>query len=176
MLRNVELLILFAVLLTNFYVAVHCQQVISPTATPTGKKLISPTGKPTVAPTGTTGKLVIGRSNSPSGKPASPSGINNSIIPKSPFGDPLKICYQNQSFSVNGYPGTPNRLLPFQDTFVNPVDAIPISKSCRTDGHCLNAYSFDVFEKQIPAFNNAVPACKAFPSTWFLTYGGSIPG
>jgi len=102
--------------------------------------------------------------------------IINTKVPQSPFGIQKDICFNGFKLSVNGYPGTPFEVIPFQDVFKNPTDAIPSTRSCRSDGHCIIGYNFDVYEKQIPAFNNAIPSCKKFSPTWFLTYGGTIPG
>jgi len=98
-------------------------------------------------------------------------------IPTSPFGSAAKICAQgDKPYSVNGYPGTPHVSTPFQDEYVSPVDAVRKAVACRKDGHCMNAYEFDVVETQIRAFDKAIPACKAYDGTWFIAYNGNIPG
>ena len=96
--------------------------------------------------------------------------------PTSPFGLPKDICFQNVPFSVGGFPGSPHKITPFKDTFVNPPNAVPMNKVCREDGHCIVSYEFDVHEVQKRPFDKSTPSCRKFPGTWFLSYAGSIPG
>jgi FtsP/CotA-like multicopper oxidase with cupredoxin domain len=99
-------------------------------------------------------------------------------IPTSPFGDPALICPQTDGvdYSVNGFPGTPYKVTPFVDQFKNPPVAVPKHKVCRTDGHCMFSYDLTISQLQIRPFDSSIPACKNYPGTWFLAYGGSIPG
>jgi FtsP/CotA-like multicopper oxidase with cupredoxin domain len=99
-------------------------------------------------------------------------------IPTSPFGNLTEICPQVDGvpYSVGGFPGTPYRIIPFTDSFVNPSNAVPSLRVCRPDGHCMLSYDMDVYQVQKRPFDNAIPPCKAFPGTWFLSYNGSIPG
>lgn len=100
------------------------------------------------------------------------------VIPLSPFGKPSDICPSSNGvgYSVDGFPGTPFIVKPFTETFVNPPDAQAKGKQCRSDGHCIRTYEFDVKETQKRVFDNTIPSCKRFPGTWFLSYNGSVPG
>ena len=99
-------------------------------------------------------------------------------IPLSPFGNSGVICPQTDGvpYSVDGFPGTPFKVMPFTDAFANPPEAIPSLRVCRPDGHCMISYDLSVYQTQKRPFDNAIPACKAFPWTWFKAYNGSIPG
>lgn len=98
-------------------------------------------------------------------------------IPVSPFGDPAIICPKTDTiYSVNGFPSSPYKITPFVDQFKNPPVAVPKHKVCRTDGHCMFSYDFTINQLQARPFDNSIPGCKAYPGTWFLAYGGSIPG
>lgn len=101
-----------------------------------------------------------------------------SQIPVSPFGNPNLICPQTDGigYSVDGFPGTPYKIIPFVDQFQNPQIAKPTHKVCRDDGHCIFSYDFNVFQTQKRPFDNAIPSCTAHPGTWFLSYNGDIPG
>ena len=98
-------------------------------------------------------------------------------IPVSPFGDPTVICSKTDTiYTVNGFPSSPYKIIPFVDQFKNPSKAVPKHKVCRADGHCMFSYDITINQLQLRPFDNAIPACKAFPSTWFLSYNGNIPG
>jgi FtsP/CotA-like multicopper oxidase with cupredoxin domain len=98
-------------------------------------------------------------------------------IPSSPFGDPALICptADGTPYSVSGFPGTPYTVTPFVDQFSEPPVAQSTHKVCRPDGHCMLSYDLTVNQLQRRVFDNSIPGCKAFPGTWFLAYGGSIP-
>ena len=112
------------------------------------------------------------------------SGVLSGVVsppvspPVSPFGRARDICpiRNGVAYSVGGFPGTPYLVKPFIETFVNPPDAQARGTECRNDGHCIRTYEFDVKETRKRAFDNTIPACKAFPGTWFLSYSNSIPG
>lgn len=99
-------------------------------------------------------------------------------IPVTPFGDPNLICPKTDgtTYSVGGFPSSPFTVIPFVDTFKEPPVAVPKQKVCRPDGHCMLSYDFNVNQLQARPFDNAVPGCQAHPATWFLAYGGSVPG
>lgn len=99
-------------------------------------------------------------------------------IPPSPFGDPSLICPSTDGVTINvdGFPGSPFKITPFVDEFKNPPIAQPKHKVCRQDGHCMLSYDLGVNQLKLRPFDNAIPGCKAFPPTWFLAYGESIPG
>lgn len=99
-------------------------------------------------------------------------------IPVSPFGRASDICPSRNGagYSVKGFPGTPYLIKPFSEIFVDPINAIPKGKQCRSDKHCIFSYEFDVVEVQKRIFDNTISACKSFAATWFLSYSGSIPG
>jgi len=99
------------------------------------------------------------------------------VLPPSPFGRQSRICPSgNNPYSVDGYPGTPFKLNIFRDLFKNPDVLARKFKSCRTDKHCIFSYEMDIYETQIRQFDNLISSCKNFTGTWFLTYGGKIPG
>ncbi len=95
----------------------------------------------------------------------------------SPYGKISDICVSidGQPKLVNGYPSTPYVITPFQDVVTNPVNAVPVDKKCRDDGHCVFAYEFDIVNVQARPFDNSINGCKIQPATNFLTYGGTIP-
>jgi FtsP/CotA-like multicopper oxidase with cupredoxin domain len=99
-------------------------------------------------------------------------------IPVSPFGDPSLICSQTDGigYSVGGFPGTPYKIIPFVDAFKNPPVAVPTHKECRSDGHCMFSYDLSINQLRARPFDNSMPGCKDHPPTWFLAYGGSVPG
>ena len=107
-----------------------------------------------------------------------PQNLVTSNIPLSPFGKQQDICVQvdGVGYSVNGFPSSPYKIIPFTETFVNPREAQSKGKVCRSDGHCIRTYEHDVKEVQLRVFDNTIPSCKKFPGTWFLSYNGTIPG
>ena len=38
------------------------------------------------------------------------------------------------------------------------------------------SYNIDVVNAQLRVFDNAIPSCRAFPATEFITYNGTVPG
>jgi FtsP/CotA-like multicopper oxidase with cupredoxin domain len=82
----------------------------------------------------------------------------------------------NLPYNVDGFPGSPFVLKPFQEVFHNPLPAQVHNKECRADGHCMYSYNIDVVDRQIYAFNATIPTCATKPGTWFMTYNGSVPG
>lgn len=97
----------------------------------------------------------------------------------SPYGDAKSICptANDVPYSVDGYPGTPFTINPFQNEFQNPRVLKPLHRTCRAeDTHCLLAYEIDVVDVQARPFNQAIPACSSRNATWFLSYGGIVPG
>ncbi len=96
----------------------------------------------------------------------------------SPYGDKEDVCplYDGVTYYVKGFPGTPYKLTPFVNGFSNPIEAKPMFTECREDGHCVRSYEIDVYPIQLRIFDQAIPACRAFPATWFLSYNGSVPG
>jgi FtsP/CotA-like multicopper oxidase with cupredoxin domain len=98
-------------------------------------------------------------------------------LPPSPFGETNKICPSgNNPYSVDGFPGSPFKLNIFTDIFKNPQIAIPKFKKCRNDNHCMFSYEFDIVDIQLRTFDKLITNCRRFPATWFLSYGGQIPG
>ena len=99
-------------------------------------------------------------------------------IPGSPFGDPSIICPSTDgiSYKVNGFTSSPFKITPFLDQYKEPKEAEPIHKVCREDGHCILSYDMIVRQIQLRPFDNAVPGCKSFSGTWFLSYNGEVPG
>ena len=99
-------------------------------------------------------------------------------IPASPFGDPALICTQTEGigYSVGGFPSSPYKVTPFVDEFKNPPVTVPKHKACRADGHCMFSYDLNINQLQARPFDNSMPGCKSHPPTWFLAYGGSVPG
>ena len=95
-------------------------------------------------------------------------------IPPSPF----ITCNQTDGaiYNVGGYPSSPYVITPFVDQFKNPPHAVYQHKVCRSDGHCIFSYDMHINHLQARPFDNAIPACKSFPGTWFLAYNGSVPG
>lgn len=102
--------------------------------------------------------------------------VVNAQIPKSPLVNQSLVCGRNLPSIVNGWPGSPFNIIPFSDTFVNPQFAISKDTICRSDGHCIKSFEIDIKPAQHRVFDKAIPSCKQFPATWFLTYNGSIPG
>ncbi|CAF1584563.1 unnamed protein product [Rotaria sp. Silwood1] len=103
---------------------------------------------------------------------------NSQQVPPSPYGQSSDICPQkdNYPYSVNGFPGTPYILKPFQTDFVNPPILNPLSKQCRSDQHCIFSYIINVTDTTARPFDQSVPACANKAATKFLTYNSQIPG
>jgi len=99
-------------------------------------------------------------------------------IPKSPFGDPTKICVNTDGTSVrvDGFRSTPFKIEPFVDTFVNPPILPSKFKTCRDDNHCIYSYELDILDIQLRPFDKAIPRCKALSGTWMIGYNGMVPG
>jgi hypothetical protein len=103
-------------------------------------------------------------------------------IPPSPYGTPALICPQADGvpYSVGGYPGTPYTITPFSDLFYQPPELASVGTVCRTGDtnpqHCMKAYEMTATAFQSRVFDNAIPACKAFPGTWLMGYNGITPG
>jgi FtsP/CotA-like multicopper oxidase with cupredoxin domain len=102
----------------------------------------------------------------------------NLSIPSSPFGNQVEICPQINGvpYNVGGFPGTPYKIVPFMDTFKNPVVATPTQKACRVDGHCMLSFDLNINQVKLRPFDNSIAGCKVHDGTWFLSYNGSIPG
>ena len=96
------------------------------------------------------------------------------FAPKSPLVNDI-ICNTRMP-NVNGFPGSPFKIIPFTETFVNPSFAKEKDTVCRSDGHCIKSFEINVVPAQKRPFDKTIPECKNFPGTWFLTYNGSIPG
>ncbi len=98
-------------------------------------------------------------------------------IPSSPYGKQLDICVSKNGVpvTVGGFPSTPYVLTPFKDIVTNPVDATRQGIQCRSDGHCMHSFEFDVKDVTLRPFDNVIAGCKAQGPTSFLTYGGTIP-
>lgn len=103
-------------------------------------------------------------------------------VPPSPYGTAAQICPQADGvpYSVGGYPGTPYTITPFSDLFHEPPVLQSTGTVCRTGDtnpqHCMKGYDLEVTAFQARPWDNAVPACKALPGTWFMGYNGVTPG
>ncbi|CAF0713561.1 unnamed protein product [Adineta steineri] len=102
----------------------------------------------------------------------------NSQYPPSPFGKPKDICPtgNNQPYKVDNFVGTPFILTPFTNVFTNPTVLNASTKTCRPDGHCMFAYTIDIYDTTLRPFDQAVAECTKKAATKFLTYNGLIPG
>ena len=89
-------------------------------------------------------------------------------IPPSPYGEVSEICLNSKNakdFKVKGFPGTPHNLFPFTQPFKAPREAQRKGIECREDGHCLQAFEFDIKAAEIRTYDESVPACKTRPAT-----------
>ncbi|KAL3786910.1 hypothetical protein ACHAW5_011289 [Stephanodiscus triporus] len=101
----------------------------------------------------------------------------NATIPSSPFGDPTTICPSgNANYAVDGYPGSPFRLHPFEQNFSNPSTLSPIYKPCRSDHHCMSSFEIDIVDVQARVFDEVITECQHHSPTWFLAYNKLLPG
>lgn len=98
------------------------------------------------------------------------------FAPKSPFTDAGTCNANGIAPVVDGFPGTPYKVIPFTETFSNPPLAQAKDTVCRSDGHCIKSFDINVVSAQKRPFDKTIPSCKNFPPTWFLTYNGSVPG
>ena len=116
--------------------------------------------------------------SSPSPPPLVSKALGDEI-PPSPFRTTCVTASTNvlrNPVSIDGFPATQKVITPFVDTYRQP-DILPVKgKTCRSDGHCLMSYELDIYETQLAAFNNAIPDCKKYPATWWISYNGHVPG
>jgi hypothetical protein len=99
-------------------------------------------------------------------------------IPPSPFDT---VCPETDApYKVDGWPGSPFRVIPFQQVFSNPREKSFNRRltACRDGGsHCMRAYEFNVVDFRAPLFNEIAPYCADRDAqTWLLGYDGVTPG
>lgn len=104
--------------------------------------------------------------------------INSQNILNSPYGKVSDICptKSGQIISVNNFPSSPFKIIPFKDDFKNPDILNHKDKVCREDKHCIYSYEMNIEDIQLKPFNNIIPECSKLPGTWVLAYNGKVPG
>jgi hypothetical protein len=95
----------------------------------------------------------------------------------SPYMPSTAVCSADQAYSVDGFPSSPYRIIPFTAPFKNPAVAKPTGRACRAapDNHCTVAYDLTVSTVSLDVFNGTIPGCNGRKTT-MMAYGGTVPG
>jgi hypothetical protein len=78
-------------------------------------------------------------------------------------------------YSVDGFPSSPFRIIPFTRKFKNPPFGQISGRACRQDDHCSIGYDINVHAARLDVFSDTIPGCNGV-GTNFMTYNGSVPG
>jgi hypothetical protein len=95
-------------------------------------------------------------------------------VPETPFAHPAATCVtiDGHPVLVDGFPSSPYVISPFQEPFANPTFKESTVRACREDGHCMDAYTIDVFQFQV-SLSASLPALVwVMPPSgclWWLT-------